>query len=110
VIHAYLGYDIGAVQQELVDIASLSKKMSGKSTSGIDFTHCINKEISRQGRNYVTILVKKFFTVLMDKCRPYSMRPSLELHFLVGSTVKMINGIRQTYVKNYFIILFAEYT
>jgi hypothetical protein len=46
VIHAYLGNDIGAVQQKLVDIESLSKEMSGKSTCGIDSTHCINKAIS----------------------------------------------------------------
>jgi hypothetical protein len=36
------------------------------------------------------------------------MRMSVKLHFLVGSTVKMINDIRQTYVTNYFIILLVN--
>jgi hypothetical protein len=45
VIHAYLGCDVIAIQKQLMDIASLVKKISGKGTSVVYSTLCINKGI-----------------------------------------------------------------
>jgi hypothetical protein len=44
VIHAYLGYNIVAVQQ-ITDTISIIRQMSRWSTSVIDSTHCVNKAI-----------------------------------------------------------------
>jgi hypothetical protein len=44
VIHAYLGYDVIDIQKQLTEIASLVK-MSGKGTSVVYSTLCINKGI-----------------------------------------------------------------
>jgi hypothetical protein len=45
VIHAYLGCNVVAIQNDLTGIASQIKKMPGKCTSGINSTHGINKVI-----------------------------------------------------------------
>jgi hypothetical protein len=45
VIHAYLNYSITCIQKQLMDIASLIKKMPGKSAPVTDHTQCINKTI-----------------------------------------------------------------
>jgi hypothetical protein len=44
-IHIYLGYNIIAVQKQLLDIVSLVKEMSGKGTSVVYSTHFVNKGI-----------------------------------------------------------------
>jgi hypothetical protein len=46
VICGCLGYDITAIQNQLMGIASLTKEMSGKSASVTYSKHCINKGIS----------------------------------------------------------------
>jgi hypothetical protein len=76
VIHAYLGFNIVTTQEEFVGIASLIKKISGKtSISATDPTGCINKAIQFSGTNDVTISVKELLRVLMgrlNKCRLHS--------------------------------------
>jgi hypothetical protein len=51
VIHAYLSYNIIAIQKQFMVISSLLKEMSGKSTSVIDSTHCISKAVLCSGSN-----------------------------------------------------------
>jgi hypothetical protein len=53
VTHANLGYDIIAIQQQFMTIASLIKELSGKSTSVIESTHRINVANLCSGNNDV---------------------------------------------------------
>jgi hypothetical protein len=45
VIHTHLGYNIVAIQEQLMGIASLIKSKSEKRISGTDSTYCINISI-----------------------------------------------------------------
>jgi hypothetical protein len=56
--------NIVVIQKQLTVIASLNNKMSGRSASVIDSTHCSNKAIVCHG--IMTIPVK-FLTVLTDR-------------------------------------------
>jgi hypothetical protein len=45
-IDVYVGYNTSTIEKQLLGISSLIKKgTSGKSTSVIDYTHCIKKAI-----------------------------------------------------------------
>jgi hypothetical protein len=52
VIRAYLGYNITAIQKQLMGIASLIKKMSGNNIQVIDlYVFCTNKAMLCSGTN-----------------------------------------------------------
>lgn len=51
VIHVYLSNKIVVIQKQRMSIGSQIKKMPRKSTPLIDFTHCNNKAILRQGNS-----------------------------------------------------------
>jgi hypothetical protein len=63
VIHAYLVHNVTATRKQFTGTASMIEEISGKCTSAIDSTHCINMStavLCCLKSNYVTILVKKF--------------------------------------------------
>jgi hypothetical protein len=51
VLEAYFGYNIVAIQKHLIGIVSLIKEMSGKNTSVIYSTCCINEAVLYSGNN-----------------------------------------------------------
>jgi hypothetical protein len=60
-IHGYLGYNTIAIHQQLMGIiASLIKELSGKSTSVIYCTHCINKAVLFSGNNDIDHISEVF--------------------------------------------------
>jgi hypothetical protein len=76
VIHGYLGHNIAAIQK-LMGISSLVTEMSGKSTSVLDYTHCINKENVCSGSN-INHNGKEVFQI---SAGPILYRPSAKIHF-----------------------------
>jgi hypothetical protein len=83
-IHACLGYNIIGNQKQLMCIALLIKQMSGKSTSVIDPTHCINKALLCLGSN-VNHSSEKVLNSLEGQIKinidPILYRPSAKIHF-----------------------------
>jgi hypothetical protein len=69
VIHAYLGCKIVATQKQLMGISSVIKEISGRSTYIIYSTHFIIKHSYDQDVMKLTISLKKFLTVLIDKLK-----------------------------------------
>jgi hypothetical protein len=74
VIHAYLCYNIIAVQVQLICSASLNKEMSGKSISVNDTAHCINKAILCSKSNDVDLVSEEVLNSL-DKQIKISVDP-----------------------------------
>lgn len=82
VIRAYLGYNIVLIQKQLMDIASLIKNTSNRSTSITDSTHCFNYEILYSGGNNVSHIIEEVRSSVHGQIKisvdPVLYRPPLE--------------------------------
>jgi hypothetical protein len=87
VIHACLGYNIIAIQEQLMGIASLIKEILGKSISIINSTYCVNRAILCSGN----IDVKEVLSSLDRHKDPILYRPSVKIH--VPLEIQVISDI-----------------
>jgi hypothetical protein len=81
VVHAYLDYVIVAIQKQLTRIALLIEQMSGKCTSLIDSTRCINKTVLWSGSNVVDHINDEVLNSLYGK-----IKISADLYRISGKT------------------------